>query len=276
MSYKDLLVHVDPSRHCKTRLEAAAGLAGRFKAHLTGVYIAPELGISPFLADQFPSDLMNEVAAKATAQEETAQKLFETAARAAGVECEWLEESGDPLDRVAAHARHFDLTVLGQNDPEEVGNTAPANLPDHVAVHAGRPVLVVPFAGNFASFGQRVLVAWNGSPQSARAVNDALPLLEQAKNVMILTIESKHGGATDGDAADLALHLKRHGIAAETSRIVADGIDIGDLLLARITDEAADFLVMGAYGHSRLRERVLGGVSRELFQHMTVPVLMSH
>jgi nucleotide-binding universal stress UspA family protein len=276
MSYKDLLVHVDPSRHCKTRLEAAAALAGRFKAHLTGLYVAPELGISPFLADQFPPDLMNEVAAKATEQEETAQKLFESSARAARIEYEWLEESGDPLDRVAAHARHFDLTILGQSDPDEIGSTAPAGLPEHVAVHAGRPVLLVPFAGNFASFGQRVLVAWNGSPQSARAVNDALPILAQAKKVMILTIESKHGGGADGVAADLALHLKRHGVASETSRIVAEGIDIGDLLLARITDEAADFLVMGAYGHSRLRERVLGGVSRELFQHMTVPVLMSH
>ncbi|HTS94813.1 MAG TPA: universal stress protein [Stellaceae bacterium] len=276
MSYKDLLVHVDPSRHCKTRVEAATTLAGRLKAHLTGVYVAPELGISPFLADQFPPDLMNEVAAKATEQEETAQKLFETAARAAGVKSEWLEETGDPLDRVAAHARHFDLTVLGQSDPNEIGTAAPSNLPEHVALHAGRPVLLVPFAGNFASFGQRALVAWNGSAQSARAVNDALPLLELAKSVTILTIEGKHGGAIDGEAEDVALHLKRHGIGAETSRIVAEGIDIGDLLLARITDVAADFLVMGAYGHSRLRERVLGGVSRDLFQHMTVPVLMSH
>ncbi|HMK67449.1 MAG TPA: universal stress protein [Stellaceae bacterium] len=276
MSYKDLLVHVDPSRHCKTRIEAAAKLAGRLKAHLTAVYVAPELGISPFLADQFPPDLMNEVAAKATEQEETAQKLFESAARAAGVEFDWLEESGDPLERVAAHARHFDLTVLGQNDPSEVKTAVPSNLPEHVALHAGRPVLVVPFAGDFASFGERALIAWNGSAPSARALNDALPLLARAKSVTVLTIEGKHGGANDGDAEDVALHLKRHGIAAETSRIVAEGIDVGDLLLARITDVAADLLVMGAYGHSRLRERVLGGVSRELFQHMTVPVLVSH
>jgi len=276
MSYKDLLVHVDPSRHCKTRLEAAAKLAGRFKAHLTGVYVAPELGISPFLADQFPPDLLNEVSARATEQGETAQKLFASSTRAAGIESEWLEETGDPLERVAAHARHFDLTVLGQSDPEEVGKAAPSNLPEYVALHAGRPVLVMPFAGDFATFGERALVAWNGSPQSARAVNDALPILAQAKSVTILTIEAKHGGAADGDGEDLALHLKRHGIASETSQISGDGIDIGDLLLARITDEAADFLVMGAYGHSRLRERVLGGVSRELFQHMTVPVLVSH
>ncbi|MGE5203604.1 MAG: universal stress protein [Acidobacteriota bacterium] len=274
MSLKDILVHVDPSRHCKTRLEAAAGLAKRSKAHLTGLYVAPELGISPFLADQFPADLLNEVTAKATQQEETARALFESCARAAGIESEWMEESGDPVERVAAHARHFDLTVLGQSDPEEVRNAAPSNLPEHVALHGGRPVLIVPFAGNFASFGERVMVAWNGSPQSARAVNDALPILAQAKSVRILSIDTRHGAVDDG--ADLALHLKRHGIAAETSRIVAEGIDVGDLLLARLTDEAVDLLVMGAFGHSRLQEWLLGGVSRELFRHMTVPVLMSH
>lgn len=274
MSLKDILVHVDPSRHCKTRLQTAARLAGRFKAYLTGVYVAPELGISPFLADQFPPDLLNEISAKATQQQETAQALFEACAREAGIASEWVEESGDPVDRVAAHARHADLAVLGQADPDEAAPTAPATLPEHVALRAGRPVLLVPYAGDFAAFGERVLVAWNGSPQSARAVNDALPLLAQAKNVKILSIDSKHGGV--GDGSDLVLHLKRHGIASEASRIVADGIDVGDLLLARLTDEAVDLLVMGVYGHSRLHEMVLGGVSRELFRHMTVPVLMSH
>jgi len=274
MSLKDILVHVDPSRHCKTRLQAAAGLARRFKAHLTGVYVAPELGVSPFLADQFPPDLLNEISAKATQQEETAQALFEACTREAGIASEWIEESGDPIERVVAHARHTDLAVLGQTDPDETGQLAPSTLPERVALNAGRPVLLVPYAGEFVSFGERVLVAWNGSPHSVRAVNDALPLLAQAKSVKVLSIDSKHGGV--GDGSDLVLHLKRHGIASEANRIVADGIDIGDLLLARLTDEAVDLLVMGVYGHSRLHEMVLGGVSRELFRHMTVPVLMSH
>ena len=135
--------------------------------------------------------------------------------------------------------------------------------------------LLVPYAGTFANVGGRVLVAWNGSAQAARAVNDALPFLQSAERVVVVMVNPARGDRTEG--TDIARHLARHGIAAEITDIVTDrNGNVGNVLLSRATDEAADLIVIGAYGHSRLRELVLGGVSRALLGHMTVPVLMAH
>ena len=123
-----------------------------------------------------------------------------------------------------------------------------------------------------------MLVAWNSSAQAARAIHDALPLLARAKRVLIMAVHREAGGQGQDDVpgADIARHLVRHGVAAEASPVDAGGIEVGDLLLSRAADEGADLLVMGIYGHSRLRELVLGGVSRHLFDHMTIPVFMAH
>jgi len=139
-------------------------------------------------------------------------------------------------------------------------------------------VLVVPYAGTFSAPGQRVLVAWNASPQATRAVNDALPLLARAAKVTILAINPAGGSRGHGEVpgADIALHLARHGVRAEATHVYADDIEVGDVILSRAADFSADLIVMGAYGHARLREIVLGGATRSLFEHMTAPVFMSH
>ena len=176
---------------------------------------------------------------------------------------------------VALHARYADLVVLGQPDSEN-GGEVDAQVPEDVVLSAGRPALVVPYIGAGEEIGKRVLIAWDGGREAARAVNDALPLLEKAEFVAVLVVNPSQGAHGEEPGADIALHLARHGIAVEAQHIEVRDLSTGNALLSRLADEAIDLLVMGAYGHSRLREMVLGGVTREVFQQMTVPVLMSH
>lgn len=275
MPLKDILVHVDGSRHCAVRLDLAAALAAAHDAHLTGLHVRSEQQVPQFVRSQFGPQvvaLQNQFANEARAQ---AESLFEHRLRAAGVNHEWRAAEGDPYEVVALHARYADVTVLGQTDPEDDEDRA---LPDHLVLDAGRPVLVVPYAGRFSGAFNRVMVAWNGSREATRAVNDALPLLRKAKKVVVMA--ANPGGGIDGHGdvpgADLSLHLARHGVNAEAQQVQADDLNIGQILLSRCADEDVDLLVMGAYGRSRVRELVLGGATRHVLEHMTMPVLMSH
>ncbi len=137
---------------------------------------------------------------------------------------------------------------------------------------------MVPYIGARQEMGRNVLVAWNGSREATRAVNDALPILERADKVTVLAVNPGKNGNDHGDipSADIALHLARHGVKAEASQTVSDELEVGSIILSRISDLGADLVVMGAYGHSRMRELMMGGVTRDLLRHMTVPVLMSH
>jgi nucleotide-binding universal stress UspA family protein len=166
--------------------------------------------------------------------------------------------------------------ILGQANPE-----APTLLPQlvaDVALSCGRPTIVSPYVGKATALGERVLVAWDGSREAARAVNDALPILERASSVTVLSVNPPQTGDDTRRlaGADIALHLARHGVKAEAARRVVTEISVGDTLLNEIADKGIDLLVMGAYGHSRLRELVLGGATRQILGSMTVPVLISH
>ena len=143
---------------------------------------------------------------------------------------------------------------------------------------SGRPILVVPNVGNFADLGRRVVIGWNASREAARAVNDAMPLLTAAETVTVLTIDPREGPRAHGElpGADISLHLARHGVKAEIERTASADLPVGEVLLSRVADLGADLLVMGAYGHSRARELLLGGATRSLLRSMTLPVLMSH
>ena len=143
---------------------------------------------------------------------------------------------------------------------------------------SGRPVLAIPYAGRFETLGRRVLVGWNASREASRAVNDALPLLAGASSVVVTAVNPRRGldGHGEEPGADIALHLARHGLKVEVEHTVAPEIEAGELLLNRAAELSSDLLVVGAYGHSRLRETILGGVTRTLLKQMTVPVLLSH
>jgi nucleotide-binding universal stress UspA family protein len=281
MSYKDLLVVLDSDSASRGRMDLAAALAERFAAHLVGLYPLPipeaprHFGYyDPALLDPFFRELREKVQEVCDKEREA----FEHAASLRGLSAEWrVAEVGAESDP-ALHARYVDLTILGQLDPDRGDAELIRPRPEQVTLASGRPILVVPYAGHFATVGRRVLIGWNATREATRAVNDAMPLLIEADVVTVLTIDAREGSDGHGElpGADIALHLARHGVKATVERTVSAGISAGDVLLSRAADLGADLLVIGAYGHSRVRELLLGGATRSILQSMTLPVLMSH
>lgn len=274
MAIKDILVHVDNTPACAQRMELATRLARQHEAHLVALF-ARAFGNLPNLSSGHDHEIDR--------QREASQQRFERMTSSAGITAEWrVADCRSSIDLVTEHvlvsARHVDLVIVGQHDSDKNAGGLPDDLAESVVLGGGRPVLVVPYAGQFDQIGQRVLVAWNGSREAVRAVNDAIPLLTGAKRVGVLALNPGDSGRIHGDlpSADICLHLSRHGIRAEAQTLSARDIDAGDMLLSCVADDSADLLVMGAYGQPRFREMVLGGATRQILKQMTVPVLMSH
>jgi len=280
MGIKDILVQIDGSKTAAGRFAAAIGLAEAHGAHLTGLCLAVEPPIPATILGLVPPDLLTGQRNAIHEQAEAAAAQFRLAAGKAGLpnECRIVQVLDiDAADVFIQHARHSDLIVLSQVDAAEV-SVLGTGFPADVVLGSGRPVLNIPYIGPAATLGQRVLVAWDGGREAARAVNDALPILERAHSVTVLSVnpDASSDGQRRDPGADIALHLARHGVKVTAARTIAQEISVGDAILADIADNGTDLLVMGAYGRSRLRELVLGGVTRHMFEHMTVPVLMSH
>jgi nucleotide-binding universal stress UspA family protein len=281
MSYKNLVVVLDSAADTPGRLTLAAALAERFAAHLIGLYPIPSAALPsragyPDLALLEP--IYREWRERALKQAEELHQAFEHAAQLSGLSTEWRAvaegEEADP----ALHARYADMTILGQRDPDSDAMALIRPRPERVTLASGRPILVVPYAGHFAAIGKCVLVAWDASREAARAVADAMPLLAGADAVTVLSVDPQPAPDGHGElpGADIALYLARHGVKAQIERTVSAGVPVGELLLSRAADLDADLLVMGAYGHSRARELLLGGATRSILAGMTIPVLMSH
>jgi nucleotide-binding universal stress UspA family protein len=223
-----------------------------------------------------PEEIVDRIRAEAVEAARPIEAAFRECLRRNGIEGEWRIVEGAPPATVALHARYADLTIVGQPNRDEPQDADA--VPVTAIMTSGRPVLVVPFAGEFSTVGEHVLLAWNASREAARALNDALPLLLNAKQVTVLAINPQRGVGGHGDvpAADIALHLARHGLKTEAAHTVAKDIADGEVLLSYAADIGADLIVAGAYGHSRAREMVFGGVTRTLIAEMTAPVLFSH
>ncbi len=278
MSVKNLLVHVNVSKHCRSRLEIAARLAKAFDAHLTGLYTSAVGDVAFFMMEDVASQFEPRMQAWWLRLRDRAKAEFDGVMRAAGVVADWIEVQDSIGTVVPYHARYADLTIIGQIDREELLPRPEYEIPERVTLESGRPVLLVPYAGTFAHLAERVLVAWNGSAQSARALKDALPFLTKAQSVTVLTInpESVSEDRNHQPGTQMAAYLSHHGIAADMRELTVDDIAVGEMILSQAADMGADMIVMGAYGHPRAREIVLGGATRTLFGEMTVPVLMSH
>lgn len=281
MGYKDLLVVLDAGLRARGRIELAAVLAERFEAHLVGLYPLPvpqppgELGyFDPAMLEPFFAEARQRVKDAA----DKVREQFEQATKLRSVSAEWrLIPEGAEADPVL-HARYCDLAILGQLDPDRAEPEATGLHPEQVVLASGRPVLVVPYAGHFDKVGRRIVIGWNATREAARAVNDAMPLLATAEVVTVLTIDARESLRGHGQlpGVDISLHLAHHGVKAQLEQTVSADLSVGDVLLSRAADLGADLLVMGAYGHSRLRELLLGGATRTLLRNMTIPVLMSH
>lgn len=277
MTIKDILVHVDSSPRSKARLEVATIVARRFAGHVVGLHVQPPDTMPGYAGIQMREALMRLGREAAERAAGAAKTQFDRQLAGTQLSAEWRTATGIVEDQVALHARYSDLCILGQPSPEVTPTLDEAAL-DRILLETGRPILVVPYAGRFDTVGTRVLVAWDGSRAATRAISDAMPFLAAAETVTVLAVNPRRGihGHGDTPCADMALHLARHGIKVQAAYDVSHEISVADVLLSRAADMGADLVVMGAYGHPRALELILGGVTRSMLEHMTAPVLMSH
>jgi len=278
--YKTIILHADASRSAPARLKLAAMLAEQQQAHLV---CAAMTGISRFVYhrhEAFPRNVVRaDLAELVTAR--AAQVLEQHARLAASLglpSCEQRLVNDDAYGGLVMQSRYADLIILGQADRDDPATGAlQQDLPQYVILNGCGPVLQVPFAGEFASIGKTVVVAWDGSLQAARAIAQSMPLLAKAGRVVVAMVDPVSGADDHGEepGADIALHLARHGVKVEACSVPSEG-DVGETLLQTADRVGADLLVMGAYGHSRLQEIMLGGATRTVLNTATLPVLFCH
>jgi nucleotide-binding universal stress UspA family protein len=286
MALRDLVVLLDGTARDDTKLAVAVGLAQQHDAHLTGLCalelllpadLSFALGGYPDLwaLPEFARQIESQGRTKAAMIEEN----FRERLRREGLRGDWAFETGPLISAVTHRAHATDLVVAGQTDPDSPPPASTRTLLVDVLMTAGRPLLLIPYAGRFEAIGTHTLIGWTPTRESARAVHDALPLLVPPAKVTVLTVQSSKPAPSTRllPTADIAEHIARHGLDVTAARtVVSDGLSPADALLDYASDISADLLVVGGYGHSRTREMILGGVTRDLLQHMTVPVLMSH
>lgn len=271
MSLKNIMVHLDQAPRTDARLRLAADLARRHGARLVGVFAQRGQPHQVGVVAQWPSP--EYAAAAADSQAQFAQ------ATAGLAKAEWqdLNRGSDAeVERLLTEKAHgFDLVILGQHD--EANAHVPADLAEQVVLNSGRPALVMPFIGEFHNIFDQPMVAWHNAREAARAVNDALPLLAESKEALVVTVSSNFD-QNDETAAGILEQLACHGVKARHQRVVPDPEEVGlmDALLNAVTDEGATLLVMGAQAPGSLPFGSRGGGTRYVFEHMTVPVLISH
>jgi nucleotide-binding universal stress UspA family protein len=257
----------------------AADLAGRLDAHLTGLALAVEPLIPAYtMAAPVPTDFIVQAREQALADAKTATDAFETVAKNAGIafETRTVESiAGEGFIAAVRDLRLTDLVVVGQDDPDHPEPLRPA-LIEAVLFEAVAPALVIPYAGVTSFKGGRAIIAWDGSAAATRAVRAALPLLQFADEVLVVMVSEANKWKSEAPGADIGAHLARHGLKVEIKRVDNAIGDVGACLLNFAADESGDWMVMGAYGHSRMRELLLGGATRGVLASMTLPVLMAH
>jgi nucleotide-binding universal stress UspA family protein len=274
---KDLVVNLTVGADRDPATQFAVSIAEAFEAHIAGIAFAYDPVITPTVMDGLSAGWVDAQRAENHAAAQKAVDRFEAAAKLQGLSAEHriIEASlGKAASLFGRMARRFDLTVVGQMDPERM-------VPDDLMIEAalfesGRPMVVVPYIQKDGLKLDRVLVCWDGSRSAARAIADSLPFLKRGKLIEIVMVATGSGKADELPGVDLGEHLARHDLVVEVKRLVAADIDVSNVVLSYAADCAADFIVMGGYGHSRLREFVLGGATRGILQSMTVPVLMAH
>ena len=273
---KDIVVNLGLGEHDPAGA-VAVSLGEMFNAHVLGLAFAYEPVVPGAVMGSIPAEYIEMQRAESGAKANAAIARFEELARRAGISYErrvleaTLSSASDQFGRLA---RRFDLVVVGQPSRERGG---PEEILDEGALfESGRPVIVVPFIQKGGLNLERIMVCWDGSRAASRAIADSLPLLHKAKQVEVVIVANGRAKSDEVPGADLGQHLARHGLKVDVKRITSPDIDVASTILSYAADSSADFIVMGGYGHSRLREFVLGGVTRGMLESMTVPVLMSH
>ena len=257
--------------------EFAISIADAFGAHVTGLAYSYDPIIPGMVMGGIPPEFIDSQRAESDRKARTAADRFEASAKRAGISAETRIQNASvsgAADSFGRLARRFDLVVVAQT---EDGQSMPDEVLDEAALfESGRPVIFVPYIQKAGLKLDRVMVCWDGSRAATRAIADSMPFLQKAKQVEIVIVAAKSAKGDEIAGADLGQHLARHGLKVDVKRITSPDIDIPSTILSYAADSGADMIVMGGYGHSRLREFVLGGVTKSILDTMTVPVLMSH
>lgn len=270
MSFKSLMVHLDQGARTSSRLALAVSLARKHQARLIGVFgqLSPSQKVG--LVSNWPTP-------EYTAAAQASKAAFESAT--AGLpQVEWHDinrgSEGELVRRVTDQARHADLVILGQGD-EDAKSYVPEDLAEEIILNSGRPVLILPYAGNFTEVARRPLVAWSDVREAARALNDALPLMEGCNKAIVMSF-APHAEDARAACENVVRHLALHGIVGESKAMLVTELGIMDSLLNQAADLGTDLLVMGAHGPNGLPFMSRGAGTRYILRHMTVPVLMSN
>jgi nucleotide-binding universal stress UspA family protein len=273
---RSILLHFDAAPRSAARLALARDLAAQHEAALTALYaVWPSYLAMPFALSEGSAGVLPVLEQMDAERRVAARTLFDREGGAGAAATRWVDLGNEPvIDGFATQALYSDLMLLGQHDPDEPRTEGvPADFVESVLIASGKPALIVPYTGSFASVGRDVLVAWKPTREAARAVAGALPLLQRARSVHVVG-DTPSAGAEG--RLDLAGYLRSHGIEPKITHHGRATTDVGEALLSLAADVQADLLVMGCYGHSRARELVLGGATRTVLNSMTLPVLMSH
>ena len=277
MGYKTILVHCDASRGTAGRLGIAVDLADRFAGHVVGLHVRQAFQ-APAFTDAGPAmdSLYRTYETTMRAEEAMATAAFRDAVGNQGISSEWRVADGYVDEILAAEARVADLVIVGQAEPDSPPTATPDDLAEDIAMAAECPVLIVPYIGAAKPPGKTVMLCWNDSREAKHAAVGALPLLAAADKVIVLIIDPRASRGREEPGADVAVWLARHGVKVTVQRDSAADSNVGGVILSRAADHDIDLIVMGIYGHSRMRERVLGGASRTLLASMTAPLLVAH
>ena len=274
---KDIIVNLTVDAANDVAADYAISVGRTFEAHLAGISFAYEPVIPGSVFGSMAVELIQTQRAEFERAARKAIAHFEDAARRVNLAAESRLQTASLAEAAGmfgALARRFDLSVVAQAEP----NKLPGRelIIEAALFESGRPVLVVPYIQRDGLKLDHVTVCWDGSRNAARAVADAIPIIGSSGRVEVVIVTNERGKEDEIEGADIGQHLARHGLKVDVHRISGGDIDVADALLSHAADSGADFMVMGGYGHSRLREFILGGVTRSIFESMTVPVLMSH
>jgi nucleotide-binding universal stress UspA family protein len=276
MAIKDLLIAFDGSETAVGALKYAVQMAHKYDAAITGVHVHPPLVVQERFGRWIGPEIVKSLQEAQDEELRSIRTTFETSLTAAGFtgESEWFSDEGYPSEVLAEVARYYDILLIGQyaGAPDRKRRLRAEDL----VMTSGKPIIVVPSGYAVRPFQDYAVVAWDGSSRAARALSDAMQILETEKRLDVVIVGDDHAAGTVPGDRDIVKHLNRHGIDARQVVLPAGSKGVSGTLVAYCEDNSPDMLVMGAYGHARLREDLFGGITKQILRAAPVPILIAH
>ena len=271
MAIRDVLVYTDNDGNCQSRVLCAAKICHHFGAHLTGLYALRMLAVHPYPYTYLPPGVFETLEAQAKTKSDDAKEKFNADINGKDISSEFCPIHGDVIEPITHQTRYADMLVVPQQHSSN-SELNPRYQVSSILLEAACPILVLPenYSQTLLPI-QRALIAWDGSHECARALNFALPMLTQVESVDVLSVST-----SDKQATNISRHIARHGIKTNIHLVDDGNSNVGSTLLDQATSLNSQLIVMGAYGHSRLREEILGGTTKYMLEHAHLPILYSH